>query len=350
MSRALVDGSRPPGDGSTPGHARPEVQPLLRALGRFYVEREEDKVLLSLLDDMVDRTLAEREGRTVILTAPSGGGKTTIVESVTARHLELSRYPNDGTTRGMLWVQVPSECTLADLGTEIARAAGYPVKDGLKASAAWGAAMRRLADKDIRFLWLDELSNLTDVVNVREARKVRTRIKMSMINRRHTMGLLLTGDPTILDFLLADPHIARRSDVLEIAPVTKRMFKIIERSVVRLAAKAGMTTAPDLATEIVPRLAHASLLQFGTTIETTRATIMRAVRRGAVPSGAPRTLTRDDFAHSWARAHRVAADDNPFVAPHWATLDCAEIMRRGRAERAGVGLLPEKGKSRGGAR
>ena len=308
--------------------ARPsaERQRLIRSMNGVYVTRREDELFAELSADMVDRTIAEHEGRALILAAPSGAGKTTLIRHGTRAHPALSIAPDQHGAVGMLFVQVPPACNLADLGTAVARAAGYPARDGLKASVAWGAAMRVIKEKEIRFLWIDELQNVTELANVKEARKIRNTIKMSLINVRHTMGLVLSGDVSIVSFLCSDRHILRRSDVMQIAPVDASLFPIIADAIKRIASKAGMSTAPGLETEIVPRLVHAALGQFGTAIETARMTIARTTETRDGASGAGAVLDMENFARSWARAHAVGADANPFVTPLWAKLDVAALL------------------------
>ena len=308
--------------------ARPsaERQRLLRAMAGVYVTRREDALFAELSADMADRTLAEREGRALILAAPSGAGKTSLVRHGTRAHPDLFTVPDDGGAVGMLFVQVPPACNLADLGAEVARAAGYGVSARLKASVAWGAAMRQVREKGIRFLWLDELQNVTELANKKEALRIRNTIKMSLINRHHAMGLVLSGDTSIVAFLCSDKHILRRSDVMAVAPADPSLFGAIADAIRLMAGKADMSTPPDLRTEVVPRLVHAALGQFGTSIEVARMAVARATEGGGGTSGAPMILTMEHFARSWARAHGVGADENPFVTPRWAELDIAAIL------------------------
>ena len=322
--------------------ARPsaERQRLIRTMNAVYVTRREDALFAELSADLVDRTLAEREGRALIVAGPSGAGKTTLIRHGTRAHPELSITPDEHGAVGMLFVQVPPACNLADLGTAVAQAAGYPARDGLKASVAWGAAMRVIKEKGIRFLWIDELQNVTELANVKEARKIRNTIKMSLINVRHSMGLVLSGDMSIVSFLCSDRHILRRSDVMEIAAVDASLFAVIAGAIKLMARKAGMSTAPELETEIVPRLVHAALGQFGTSIETARITIARAADSRDDASGAVAILDMENFARSWARAHAVGADANPFVTPLWAKLDVAAILAPDED------LVPAKGRRR----
>ena len=306
---------------STP---KQEVE-LLRRMKSVYVRRAEDKRLGALLQDMVVRTMAEPEARAVIVAAPSGAGKTTLIRSVAADNPSLSL---EGPRPGMLHVQVPSPCTLADLGTEIARAAGQPVRDGLKAPAAWGIAMRTVKTKGIRFIWLDEVHNITWDSNVKQARKIRNTIKTALINIRHTVGIVLSGDTSILPFLLEDRHVTRRADRFALPEIGKERHRLVAGTVRELAMEAGLETTPDLQTAIVPRLLHASLGQFGTSVSMTRITIVRALRTRDRSGRPPKVLTREHFAANWAQETQSDAPNNPFVDERWFEIDCAAIVGR----------------------
>ncbi len=301
---------------------------LLARLGSVHVRRSEDRDFEDLLRDMVLRSVTEREARAVILAGGSGAGKTTLVEHAVRSDPRLSL---DGDRPGMLRVQVPSPCTLADLGTAIAIAAGQPVREGLKANSAWGIAMRTLRAKDIRFVWLDEVHNITWDSNRVQARRIRNTVKTAMINIRHRVGIVLSGDTSIVPFLCEDGHVARRADVFALAEIGKRRHRIVAETVRKLAAKARMTTPRDLQTRVVPRLVHAALGQFGTAVEMTRITIVRASRERDASGAPPTELTLEHFATNWARSTGADAVANPFVSPRWKEVDCAALVGRIRS-------------------
>ncbi|WP_237478683.1 AAA family ATPase [Lichenibacterium dinghuense] len=296
---------------------------ILETLLKVYARRSDDGRFEGSLRDMVVGTLSGKDGRAIILAAPSGAGKTSLVEHASRRVPGLSL---DGRRPGMLFVQVPSPCSLADLGAEIATAAGHPVRKGLKAPVAWDAAWRVIRVKKIRFLWIDEVHSITEVANAKSARQIRNTLKMALINARHKVGLVLSGDPSIVGFLRGDAHVRRRSDVFAFAPLDGGMLEVLAKTVARLAEKVGMGTPRNLRNQVVPRLAHAALGQFGTAIEMTRFTIVGALRIKDGRDRSPSSLTLEHFATHWARSTGAANTENPFLTARWADLDVAAIL------------------------
>lgn len=297
------------------------------APGSIYIRRAEDDALDNMVACVVAATLEEDEARAIVIGAASGAGKTTLLDRVLRDNRQLAAAKERGAD--LLRVQVPSPCTLAEFGRTIAVAAGYPVKAGLRASVTWDAASRAMDARGIRFLAVDETQNVTETASLSEALKIRNTFRTLLLATGKTRGLILAGQASIVDFLTADDQIERRSDFLPMHSITKSKHAALGAGVRSIAKRGELPLSEelesDLLRELVPRLAHAALNQFGTALDMARRTVEQALAADVV-AGQMRPpashLTIEHFASRYARSTGNAAFANPFIAADWSTLDC----------------------------
>ncbi len=294
---------------------------------RVYLRRSMDDKLDRAIEVAAKATLEEPEARAVVLCAPSGAGKTTMLNRALERNVALASARASGA--GLLRIQLPSPCTLAELGRVIATKAGYPMRADLRAPVTWDAAWRAMDARKVRFLWMDEMQNVSETATKPEKAKILNSLRALLIETGRTRGLMLSGQESIVSFLQEDDSIRRRSDFLTLRPITPGIHVSLAKGVTEIASVAGIPPSAELAaclrSELIPRLSHASLYQFGTALEMTRWTVEQAlapafVRGKALP--VPTSLTMEHFAARWAAATGNAAFANPFVTPDWSKLDC----------------------------
>lgn len=313
-------------NGAGPAQSQVKV-PLGAAPCEIYIRRAEDEELDRAIDVLVSATLEEREARAIVTGAPSGAGKTTLLEHALDGHPKLALAKERGA--GVLRVQVPAPCTLAELGRAIAIAAGYPVKAGLRAPITWDAASRAMDVKSIRFLVLDEVQNVTETASEPEAIKIRNTFRTLLLAQGRTRGLILAGQASIIDFLSEDVQIQRRSDFVTLRPVSKSKHAAVAAGVRTISKRAGLPLCGELEanllTDLVPRLSHAALNQFGTALDTARRPVESATQPTVVMGklkAVPTHLTMEHFAARYASSTGNAGFANPFVARDWRTIDC----------------------------
>ena len=89
-----------------------------------------------------------------------------------------------------------------------------------------------------------------------------------------------------------------------------------------IASVTGLGFAPNIKTEVVPRVIHAAIYELGTALQLIQEAISHAIAAGV------QELDIQHFARAY-RARTGCADVmNPFVAVHWQALDCTLVLKK----------------------
>ncbi|MDX7952928.1 TniB family NTP-binding protein [Lichenihabitans sp. Uapishka_5] len=296
-------------------------------LAKYYFTREEDDTLKKALDRLVKNAKQSPEARAIVVSGESGAGKSTLLGRAFRKHPAFPNFEDEGCQ--LLSVQVPSPCTLEELGREICEAAGYPFLGNSRSASVWRAVRNQLKAEGIRYLHLDEVQNLTETVDKNEGKKVRNTLRAMLIRKKHPVALVLSGPPVIVEFLRQDNQIRRRSEFVAIESLRQDDGEILVDTIKALAEEAGVGTEAHLAMDTVPRLMHAALRQFGTAVDIARCAILAAAGsryRAEGEIAAEPCLTGAHFANEFAIRTGNAGFANPFVTPDWQALDCSLVQ------------------------
>ncbi len=326
-----------------------QTEPKSDVKGAVYVRRPVDDRVWEQIDEAVRMTLAGPEGRGVVLTAPSGAGKSTLLTRAMARHPAVREAVADGVK--VLEVETPAPCTLSELGRIVAmRASGYVIRAGASSTVAWDGARRAMAAEGIRILRVDEAQNVVRAANETERGKLLDTIRMLLVTRGENVALIMSGQSEFEELVKRDEQIRRRSSFASIPSVDASLHPAVEAGIRALAKRAGIPVSaalePILTDELVPRLTHAALAQFGSALERAAMTIAHALRakdaRGR-PITPAKALEMEHFASHWAMNTGNASFMNPFVSPDWRAIDCC---RRNVTHPSQLGPDPRDGRNR----
>ncbi|MBY0251510.1 MAG: ATP-binding protein [Methylobacterium organophilum] len=276
-----------------------------------------------------------REGRLLVLTGPSGAGKTRSLLRTIRRHPALAGHDPEGTEGPVTIVNVTSPCTLKQLGRDTLARTGYPLERDLLEHLTWEKVRRRLDAGNKVVLIYDEMQHITQTANTIEHQKVANTLKDLMINPDWRMSVIVCGLPSVAEFIRSDIQLERRARFVEMKPLRMPDDNAdIAAMITGLARVAGLAVDDDVETDLAPRLIHSAGNLFGIAIEITHDAIEAALDADAlvddadddvlVPSemtapAVTETLSRDHFAQALASRLGCTEDENPFVSHDWVT-------------------------------
>jgi len=291
-----------------------------------YLRTERDDQIDKALAFLVDRgasSLAMNEGRSLVVLGESGAGKTTMLDRALRRHPAFEGYGVRGSGCPLVSVDVPSPCTLKQLGRETLRVLGYPLKADRSEHVTWELVREKLELLDVRFLHFDEAHNVARSVNVAEAERVRNTLKSLLNARSRPVSLILSGIPELARFLGEMAENRRRSRFLPLRSLHGGDVPQIAEMVTDLAKVAGLEVDNPEDQPLALRLIHAALGQLGAAIELTHEAIYVALREEAT------ALRIEHYAETFVDRTGNSAAMNPFVSPTWADIDGASVLADG---------------------
>lgn len=273
-----------------------------------------------------------REGRLLVFTGPSGAGKTRSLLRTIRRHPALAGFDPEGMDGPITVVNVPSPCTLKQLGRDTLARTGYPLDRDLLEHLTWEKVRRRLDAGNKVVLCYDEMQHITQTANTVEHQKVANTLKDLMINPDWRLSVIVCGLPSVADFIRSDIQLERRARFVTLKPLCAPDDNAdIAKMITGLAQVAGLSVGPDVETDLAPRLIHAARHLFGMAIEITHDAIEAALepapldgpdddalpRHQAPPVVPQGILAREHFAEALAGRIGCTDAENPFVSDDW---------------------------------
>jgi hypothetical protein len=278
-----------------------------------------------------------REGRLLVLTGPSGAGKTRSLIRTIRRHPALEGRDPEAPDSPVTIVTVTSPCTLKQLGRDTLHNTGYPLQRDLREHQTWELVRNQLDLGSKVVLVYDEMQHITQAANVAEQQKVANTIKDLMINRQWRLSIIVCGLPSVAEFIRSDKQLERRARFLEMKPLRMPADNAdIAAMVAALAGFADLCVDDDVETNLAPRLIHAAGNLFGIAIEITHEAIVTALdpdylnlgrdeihersdhdARSVTPGS--NRLTREHFARALEGRLGCTDDENPFVSRDWVS-------------------------------
>ncbi|GJD37230.1 ATP-binding protein [Methylobacterium aerolatum] len=308
-----------------------------------------------------------REARCVVVVGESGAGKTRLLRRTFHAHPAFPGYGIEGSGCTLVSVDVPSPCTLLQLGRRTLAALGYPLQREMKEHLIWERVRLKLRTTGTVVLHFDEVHNLLDAANSDDVCRIRKTLKALLVDPAWPVGLIVSGLPGIAEFLETlslhaldddgnvvplDPppadretELRRRCRVVELtALVVPADLEMITMAVGDIAKAAGLELHPSFGNDVASRLAHAALYQLGTALELAAEAVEAALEpvddedEGILQDG---MVARAAFAAAYRERTACGPDANPFLAAEWWRLDCKKVLRT-KNEPDALPRLPRK--------
>jgi hypothetical protein len=298
----------------------------------LFITTQRDAALRSSFDGVLRRAIRRKdprlphgagnrcEQRLLLVTGESGAGKTTAIEKLLHEHPALPGYGRVESGCPVIGVTAPAPCTLHQLGRDLSAALGYPYVGGSKEAKVWEQVRRRLKQRRIILVYIDELQHLTRNANVIERDKVRDTLKLLLIDKEWPVSIMTSGLPEVEEVVKFDPQVRRRKRVVRFEALRLPGDISAIADVLRQFAKiAGLGTPKDAQTLLTPRLIHAADYAFGTAVELTQEAIEAALLAGTD------TLDLHHFADAYAGRTGCEASANPFLAARFIDIDTSVV-------------------------
>jgi hypothetical protein len=309
-----------------------EVESKKEDIKSLHVETHNDDKFGQMLKRVIDNASRRRNpglpyaannrpsGMALLLTAPSGAGKTSLLQNAFLDNAAFPNYGIAGQWCPLIFVGAPAPCTLKQLAMRILVRLGYDSDRELRENSAWLRVRTQLQEQNILFVAIDDFQHVLHQANEFEIQKVRDTLKDLMTSPDWPVQLILSGMPELIPFAKRDPQLRRRLRYMKLEPVSPRNdFEFLEEVIKSYAEKAGLELRIKKEDALVGRLCHAGTYQKGITIEILTDAIEVAFdRRGA-------SLEMTDFIEAYARRTLQANDQNPFFSHAWDTVDTSLI-------------------------
>lgn len=253
-----------------------------------YMKNSRDAVFLDVLEDVLNLDVAGKapveparfgrhgETRGIVLTAPSGEGKTTLIDRNLGEKPDLGFW--NGETGRVLKVSVPGEATLKGVALSILDETGYAIGGNrkLQVGEAWRLVRHRLGLQDIAVLWIDEAHHLLTSAPGRDA-ATSLRMLKSMLQGENAIVVILSGIPILAELVRRDAETDRRFLKVRLDPIRTDQGKAdLGRFIEGLCHHAQIKTVADA--HFIDRLLSASQGSLGVAIEFVNLALARAAK------------------------------------------------------------------------
>jgi hypothetical protein len=280
------------------------------------------KMLLNRLEDGA-------ESFALVIHAPSGAGKTHIIEHLAADERVQPFTDEYGEVRPLLRVSTPSPCTLKSLGIAIYRAlTGKSLPEKLPKHDIWVRVRTTLFNMGVSILMLDELHHLFDNASTEAKNEVISTLKSLLIGVEADedaatlgklpptvgvtpIGLVLSGMPYLKSLIALDLQLQRRCKFhpLERLSLIGNEADRFKGFVERFEKRLGLTTSPELISpDMLLRLHKATNGYRGRA-----AFLIKEAAYLAIDQGQQNIDRAKHFARVFERIYKVGDVLNPFL-------------------------------------
>jgi hypothetical protein len=305
-----------------------------------YLETRRDGELAKQLKFLVEASLRTHdgrraEGRALVVIGKSGAGKSWAVDRAVRIRPEFEPV---GDLCPFLSLTAPSPCTLKQLGREFLRQLGYPLERELKEHMVWEKVRERLKLRRVRFVWIDEMHHAMRGTDVQ---KLRDTLKNVMQQEDWPVSFILSGLPTLVDFLVGDFQFQRRKRVVRFRDLEFPRHCNVVRWVIKQVVQehAKMKPVDGLVTdEFLNRLNHASCGRFGMVVTFVRGAIEEVLEENSTAA----SVALKHFAAVYASLTGCDDPENVFTAEKWHELDPEPLLFREDVEEPSADEKPAK--------
>lgn len=255
------------------------------------------------------------EGRALVVVGDSGAGKSAAIARLIASQAELQpRNLAVGPVVPIVSITAPSPFTPGALALEVMnQGLGYGMVRSIRENVAYSRLREQLGVRQVRILHIDEMQHALSTNNPYDMQKLSDTLKNLMQHAEHPVSLILSGLPSLVDFVKTDIQLQRRCRFVRFTPLS--FLEDVEglRLIVATVSEklAELTPVDLLSDEFLARLCRAAGGQFGLVIQICRAAAEEAIRTGSDD------LTPRHFAAAYAAGTGCAPDENLFTVRDW---------------------------------
>ena len=305
-----------------------------------YVVSERDKLMDNAISFLIETIAMGGEARAVVVAAHSREGKTRTIMHALDKYPIFEGYDRPGSDSPVVMIQTPPSCGLKEFGYATIEQVGFPLVADRTKDVVWRMARDKIELNEKAILFYDEIHNITDTASNNNAIELRDQLKTFLNNPRRPVCLILSGLPSIKDFLELDDEERARCRFIDIEPLTTNDIDEIGDIIENYTTDAGLRVQSDLRTDLVPVHLHASLYRTGLAIEMTIEAINEALKASADE------LTRKHFADMFTGRTGNKPSTNPYLVTNWHEIDCSRVLLKGDERDRRPSISPQNKKRR----
>ncbi|UHS61336.1 ATP-binding protein [Agrobacterium vaccinii] len=296
-----------------------DVADRIAEISAKHVETHRDRAFNSRFRKMKRSLVAHFSGdtkqhRILIVTGESHSGKTAMIENALDNDAGFDPYPdsNGNMTMPVLRMECASPAYLVNVALDGLEALGYPMDPKTREKVAWTEFRKRLKQRKVLLVFIDEAQHSVNSTNGAELQKLRDILKHMVQMKDWPIRIILAGVPPLEKFR-EDQQIRKRSMTLHLGPLTTGHNDEHVRHWVKkiVTEHAEMEIDDFMAGDFPQRLIHACGGCFGSIVQLTRLAIEEELMKGAATVGAP------SFANAYKTMTGCLVNENIFTAKTW---------------------------------
>lgn len=304
-------------------HDRTDPYGVIERLRCLTAPRPSDAIGLKLFNRLLRKTpdkvvLPEpaligitREARGLVITGPTGAGKSTLVEKMFRDHPAFPGFRTPGSSCKVRSFTVKSPASLKSLGLDILDQLGWQENQRATDGKIWRAVNTRLVELGYSVIHLDEGQRVAQNKSDLEIKNV-CDTWISLLQQPNPMVVVLSGVETLLSVVNNHEQCFRRFTKLSLPPLTVADIDDIAGAIAAYCAEAQITFMDD--EDLILRLIHATRSAFGLAMEHVIDAIAEALEAG------DDVLTRQHFADAYGFRTGCLPHLNPFIVEAWASV------------------------------
>ena len=299
-----------------------------RQIDQAHTDDQATKAAVEMLARLLLRAESGQDGRGVLVTGPSGGGKSHIID----RFRRLKRFrpfeteTGEGTVRPLVYLEAPAPCTMKFLGMTIYETiTGHSLPSRLNGPEIWSRVKAQMKAHRMTILVIDEFHNVLSNTDQKDRSPVAKSLKSIMKRDDWNVYLVIGGMPETNRFKKTFPEIERRVESLEIGAVASSPdgYAEIAKHMKNLASELGFGNSSELWSGKTPHRMHvASGGYLGIA-----SCLAKMAAELAVDFGEPE-ITVDLLADAYDQIHDMPASKNPFHAKNFEQIKSPDMTRQ----------------------
>jgi type II secretory pathway predicted ATPase ExeA len=300
-----------------------DIADRIAEISAKHVETHRDRAFNSRFRKMKRSLVAHFAGdtkqhRILIVTGESHSGKTALIENALDMDGGFEPYPDsDGNmTMPILRMDCASPANLVNVALDGLEALGYPMDPKTLEKVAWSEFRKRLKQRKVLVVFIDEAQHIVNSTNRLEHQKMRDILKHMVQMKDWPIRIILSGVHPLEKFR-EDQQIRKRSMTLHLGPLTiGQNASHVRHWITKIVVEhAEMEIADFMAGDFPERVIHCCGGCFGSIIQMTRLAIEEELIKGSSTVGV------SSFASAYKTMTGSPSTENIFTVTKWRQLE-----------------------------